>query len=153
METAAFLAACGSIFALAFFHFWSAIPAGIALNLSPVLVILIVVASYMTGAAVILFLGGPIRARFMRRFEARMPEQDTAIYRIWQRWGVQGFGLLAPITLGSQLAAIFGLALQMDVRRLFISMLIGAIVWSVIIMLAVQLGIAGVEQVVTSPAS
>ena len=45
------LPAIASIFGLAFFYFWPAIPAGLALGLSPLIVIATTSLSYMSGSA------------------------------------------------------------------------------------------------------
>ena len=51
----------GAIFGWAFFSFWSAIPAGMALGLAPVPVALTVTGSYAAGAALVLLAGAPLR--------------------------------------------------------------------------------------------
>lgn len=135
------LAAIASIFGLSFFHFWSAIPAGLTLGLAPVLVIFTVCVSYALGAALVLFFGERARDWVQRRWNIQPPAGDSRIVRIWERWGVIGFGLIAPMTLGAQLGAMIGLMLGAEARRLFVWMMIGAIVWAVGITIAILLGV------------
>ncbi|QPC84698.1 small multi-drug export protein [Phototrophicus methaneseepsis] len=141
-----FLAACGSIFALAFFHFWSAIPAGIALGLPPLVVMLVVIASYVTACALVLFVGGRLRTWIQNRWNITALNENSRIYRIWERWGVIGFSLLAPMTLGAQVSALLGLTLNAEPRKLFLWLTIGAIVWAVVLTIGVTLGAIGLQQ-------
>ncbi|MCA9896050.1 MAG: hypothetical protein KC615_23860, partial [Anaerolineae bacterium] len=110
------LPAIAGIFALAFFYFWSAIPAGLALGLSPLLVIAVTTISYVAGVAIVLLPGERIRAWVMRRWGRKSDDEQPngRMQRIWDRYGVVGLGLLAPMTLGAQLGAILGITLNAD---------------------------------------
>ena len=55
-----------SIFALAFFYFWPAIPAGLALGLPPLLVIITTSLSYACGVVVVTLLGERVRGWVIR---------------------------------------------------------------------------------------
>jgi hypothetical protein len=149
MDILPFLAACASIFALAFFHFWSAIPAGLALGLPPVVVILVVISSYVTACALVIFVGGRIRTWIQNRWKGASLDENSRLLRSWERWGVVGFGLLAPMTLGAQLGAIIGLTLNAEPRRLFLWLSLGAVVWAVLLTFGVTLGAIGVQNAVT----
>ena len=137
-----------SIFALAFFYFWPAIPAGLALGLSPPLVILTTSLSYAAGAAVVTLLGERVRAWVMRRL-GRKPEANpnSLIRRIWDQYGLVGLGLLAPMTVGAQIGAAVGLALNGKPCRLFLALALGGLVWSIALTAAVSLGALGVNAV------
>ncbi len=143
------LPAMGGIFGLAFFSFWSAIPAGLVLGLSPLVIIAVTTLSYLTGILVVLLPGERIRAWVIKRWgsEDRQSSLDanSRLYRIWQRFGVVGFGLLAPMTLGAQLGTIVGLSLNIQPRRLFLWMAIGAVSWSVVLTLLISLGVLSVQ--------
>jgi hypothetical protein len=140
------IAKCASIFALAFFSFWPAIPAGLALGLSPLTVIATTTLSYASGVGVIVFFGGSIRAWFVRRFQQQGAESAQGrLQRIWQRYGMVGLGLAAPMTVGAQIGAVFGIALNASPRRLFLAMTLGALAWSIGLTLACVLGLIGVQ--------
>jgi hypothetical protein len=136
------LPAAISTFGLAFFYFIGAIPAGVGLGLSPVLAAIIAWLSYTAGVALVALGGAPLRAWLMRRFKFR-PEQHTTslIGRVWQRYGLLGLSLLAPVTVGAQLGALIGVALGVPPRRLVIGLSLGVIVWCIGIGLAITLGL------------
>lgn len=135
-----------SIFALAWFTFWPAIPAGLALGLSPIVVIATTTISYISGVAVVMLVGGRLREWLMNRFrKGSASKPDSRIQQIWQRFGVIGLGLAAPMTVGAQIGAILGLVLNAGRWRLFIWMSIGALVWSIGLTAAILLGLLGVH--------
>jgi F0F1-type ATP synthase assembly protein I len=142
--------ALGTIFGWAFLSFWSAIPAGIALPVSPISVALTVTISYGCGAALVARAGAPLRARIARRLKPTSPDNPPAnraaraILRAWQRYGLIGLALLAPITVGAQLGAVIGLSLGAKPLRLVVAMTLGAALWSAGITLAVVAGLLAV---------
>lgn len=137
-----------SIFALAFFYFWPAIPAGLALGLSPIIVILTTSLSYACGAAVVTLLGERVRAWVMKRLGNKAEvKSDSFLRRVWDKYGMVGLGLLAPMTVGAQIGAAIGLALNGKPRNLFIALSLGGLVWSIALTAAVSLGILGVNAI------
>lgn len=143
------LPALASTFALAFFSFWSAIPLGLALGLSPLAVIVTTTLSYASGAALVAFVGGRFRDWAARRLGQRgIANPEGRMMRVWQRWGIWGLGLAAPMTLGAQLGAALGLALNAPPRRLFAALALGALVWSAILTVLFSLGLLGAQAVV-----
>jgi hypothetical protein len=137
-----------SIFALAFFSFWPAIPAGLALGLAPVTVIVTTTLSYSTGAALVALFGGPIRDWIMKRIGDRSAlASQGRLRQIWDRFGIIGLGLAAPLTVGAQIGAAIGLALNAPPRRLFLWMALGGLVWSIALTALVSLGVLGVQSV------
>ncbi|HEX2618510.1 MAG TPA: hypothetical protein VHL11_00150 [Phototrophicaceae bacterium] len=142
------LSKCASIFALAFFSFWPAIPAGLALGLSPLTVITVTTLSYSSGVGIVLFFGGGIRARIMKRLnQGSFTSSDGRLRRIWERFGITGLGLAAPMTVGAQIGAAFGIVLNASPRRLYLAMSLGALAWSVALTAACVLGIIGIHAV------
>lgn len=136
-----------SVFGLAFFSFWAAITLGLGLGLSPVVVIVTTTLSYALGVVLIVWIGGPIRERVMRRFnQSQTPFEETRIGRIWERYGIIGLGLAAPMTVGAQIGAAIGITLKAEPRRLFLAMTGGALAWSSGLTAAVSLGVLAVSQ-------
>ncbi len=133
-----------SIFAVAFFTFWPAIPAGLALGLSPVVVIFTTTLSYICGVALVLMPGERLRGWVTRRWGSQT-EKPGLIRRVWSRYGTIGLGLLAPMTVGAQIGAVLGLSSNAAPRRLFIWMALGALGWSVLLTTAVLLGVVGAQ--------
>lgn len=146
------LARVGSIFVLSFFSFWTAIPAGLALGLGPLAVIVTTSASYATGVALVTLVGSRARTWFERRLlRGRPPAADGRLGGLWRRYGLWGLALAAPMTTGAQLGALLGLTLNLKPRRLFVGMTLGAVLWSSVLTGAVRLGVAGIQQVLPAP--
>lgn len=139
-----------SIFSLAFFSFWPAMPAGIALGLHPLVVIATTTLSYASGALLMLLLGDRLRAAW-RRFRGRdaepaetpLPAPDTLLRRAWRRFGAAGLGLLAPMTVGSQTGALVGMALNIRRWVILVWMVLGALVWSILLTIGALAGLVG----------
>ncbi|MCC7208446.1 MAG: small multi-drug export protein [Anaerolineae bacterium] len=146
MEVAALLAKLGGVFALAFFSFWAAISMGVALGISPVVVGVIVWISYAAGVLLVVALGEPLRARLMKRFGGKVAASaDSPIRRAWDRYGLLGLCLLAPVTTGSQIGTAVALALGAPSRRLLVWMGVGAALWAVALTTVVALGLSAVR--------
>lgn len=151
------LAPLAAIFGWAFFSFWSAIPAGLALGVAPVPVVLTVTASYASGAALVLLVGAPLRQRIRRQLDASTAPQSTntadpsekppakrmvgLVRRAWARYGLLGLGLLAPMTVGSQVATVLGLSLGVRAWPLLLALTLGALAWAIPLTLAFGLGL------------
>jgi hypothetical protein len=134
--------AVASVFGLAFFWFVGAIPAGIALALPPVVAGLTAWAAYSAGALLIVLAGAPLRTWLLRRFNVSLAHDSTKLFwRVWDRYALTGLALLAPVTLGSQLGALLGLALGVPPRALLIALTLGALVWAALITLVTVLGV------------
>lgn len=137
-----------SVFALAFFSFWPAIIAGMALGLPPLLVIATTTASYACGAALVTLLGGRARDWVLKRLGRETTlDPDSIVGKVWKSFGVIGLGLAAPMTLGAQLGAAVAVALDAPPRQVFLWMTIGGLVWSMLLTALVSLGVLGAQAV------
>ncbi len=134
-----------SVYGLAFFSFWPAMPAGLALGLDPILVVCTTTLSYVSGVLLMLLFGRGVRAWWQRRFGGKVAAGAPGgpLDRLWRRYGMVGLGLLAPMTIGAQTGAILGLVLNARPRHVLLWMSLGALGWSVLITLAVSLGLLG----------
>jgi len=110
-------------------HFLSAIPGGVmTLGLPPWLSTLAAYAGYVAIAAVTLALGTKARDWVVQRFKLSLtPDPSKFFWRVWQRWGVAGLGLLAPFTCGPYIAAIIAVALGSKPRNVLFWIAIGCI--------------------------
>jgi uncharacterized membrane protein len=136
------IAALASVFGIAFFSLWASIPAGLALNLHPLAVILTAALSYAAGVGLIVLVGQPVRDRILRRFGGSATSNpNTPIRRAWDRYGLIGLSLLAPVTTGAQIGAIIGMSLNAEPRRLFLLMSLGGLLWAALFGIAIALGI------------
>ena len=141
------IAALISVFGIAFLYFWASIPAGIAQDLSPVLVVAIASISYACGVGLVVLAGQPVRDWIMKRFGgSSTTNPNSTIRRIWNRYGLIGLALLAPVTVGAQIGAVIGISLNAPPRRLFVLMSLGGLLWGIIIAVLVSLGVAAVQR-------
>lgn len=138
--------AVASTFTLAFFYFIGAVPAGTALGLPPFAAALTAWASYSCGVALVAFGGTPLRNWLIRRFRLSLdPDPTKLFWRAWARYGMPGLALLAPVTLGSQMGALIGLALGTKPLPLVGWMAVGGALWSGAIALVVTLGLGTIQ--------
>ncbi len=140
------LAGLVSVFGIAFIYFWAAIPAGLAQGISPLIVGATAAISYACGVGLVVVAGQPVREWIMRRLGGKSASSpESAIRRIWDRYGLIGLALIAPMTTGAQIGAIIGISLNAPPRRLFLLMSLGGLLWAVVITAAFALGIAAVS--------
>jgi membrane protein YqaA with SNARE-associated domain len=122
-----------TIFALGVAELWAAAPAGVVMRLQPLLVCLVAATGAISGGTVVLLLGERVRVwiKKRRRFE-NVAKQQGLVYRVWQRYGVIGWGLLSPLLVGSPLGAALGLVLGAPARPLLIWLSVGSVLWSAV---------------------
>jgi uncharacterized membrane protein len=134
------------VFALAFFSFSYAVPVGLALGLGPVLIAITAWASYTSGVVLAILLGDPLRKRLLARFGGKLTgNPKNLVWRVWERYGLIGLSLLAPMTTGAQIGAILGLSLGVPPRRLMIGLTLGAALWSITITAAITFGLTALQ--------
>jgi len=122
-----------TVFGLGIGYFLAAIPAGIALKLSPEVAALSAWAGYTAIGAAMLLIGTPARQWVQQKFRlSTEPDAKKLFWRVWRRWGMPGLGLLAPVTCGPYFAALIGLALGEKPLRVILWVAGGAIPWSII---------------------
>jgi len=129
-----------SVFALAVVELWFAIPAGLALGLDPLVVWLCTVAGALLGVALVATGGDAVRQWFLRRRGREIVAGRGRVVRLWQRYGVIGWGLLSPLVVAAPMGTAIGLALGAPKRRLLLSMCCGVALWTTIVVLAGALG-------------
>jgi len=129
------------VFALGVAELWAAAPAGVVMRLHPLLVCLVAAAGAALGGATVVLLGEKVRIWIRKKRRGREIEKQSGfLYGIWQRYGVIGWGLLAPLLVGSPLGAALGLALGAPVKRLLPWLAGGSVLWSVVFSLLTVLG-------------
>jgi hypothetical protein len=138
-----------TIIALGAVELWAAIPAGLALKANPVVVGVAAAGGAMLGVLVVVLLGEHVRRWLAGRHRGERETGSRGLIRlIWDRYGVIGLGLFAPIVTGAPLGAALGLALGVPAGRLLFWMFAGIIIWSAVLTLVGVLGMAGYEAVV-----
>lgn len=117
---------------LGFAYFVAAIPAGIAAGVPVPLAALLAWAGYSAGAAVVLLAGTPLRDWLSRKFKiGERSNRPGIVRRVWDRWGLAGLGILAPVTLGPQAGSLLALALGSKPVPVFAAISLGVIPWCV----------------------
>jgi membrane protein DedA with SNARE-associated domain len=136
-----------SVIALATIELWAAIPAGLALGLNPFLVGLGSAVGAILGTLIVVLVGERLRNWLVRRYSSKKEKQKPGLIRkIWQRYGLIGLGLLAPLLTGAPLGAALGLSLGAQPWRLMVWMSLGIVFWAAILTTVGMLGLAGIEK-------
>ena len=129
-------------FGLGFLYFISAIPAGVALGMPVWAVAAVAWLGYSLGGAVILLLGVPAQEWLRKKWKISLsPDPTKLFWRIFERYGVIGLGLIAPITIGPQLTALLLLTLGIKPGKIFFAIALGAIPW-VLLFAGITLGVS-----------
>lgn len=129
-------------FGFGFLYFLGAIPAGTAAGAPLWLSAVSAWAGYSVGALVVLLAGAPLRDWLVRRLKIPV-QRDTSklIWRIWEKWGLAGLGLLAPVTIGPQAGSILALAVGERPIRVFVALSLGVVPWCILFSCLVGFGI------------
>lgn len=130
-----------TVFALGVAELWAAAPFGALMKLDPVLVCVVAALGAAAGGTVVILLGERVKAWLARRRQGeKMEKKQGLLYRVWLRYGVAGWGLLAPLLVGSPLGAALGLVLGAPPRRLLPWLAAGSVLWSVAFSVLTALG-------------
>jgi uncharacterized membrane protein YdjX (TVP38/TMEM64 family) len=123
---------------------WAAIPTGTALKLYPLLNGIASALGAIIGAAVVIFFGDRLRNGLLKK-KKKGEKNKGRIYRIWEKYGVIGLGMLSPLITGAPLGAAIGILLGASPRRLIIWISIGIVIWTIILTTISTLGFAGFQ--------
>lgn len=117
-----------TVAALASFEIYAAIPAGFAFGLSPWFILGASIAGGLASVFVAAFLGDKIM-NFMARYKkSKTPKPKTGlIYRIWERYGIIGLGLLGTMTVGAPISIAVGVGFKAPLQKLVIWCCLGVI--------------------------
>lgn len=126
---------------LGFLYFVAAIPAGVAAGSPLVLAALAAWGGYSLGGTVVLLAGTPLRNWITRKLKVDpRPDSSKLFCRIWERFGLWGLGLIAPVTIGPQATALVCLSLGETPRRIQLSISLGVLPWVIGFALATSCG-------------
>ncbi len=142
VEPAGVIAKLLTVFCLAMLELWAGISAGLALQLPPMVTGATAAAGALLGVLAVILLGEHVRAWLLQQHKGKGPGgNEKRIYRIWERYGVIGLGLLAPLLIGAPLGTALGLALGASPRRLLLWMSLGILAWSALLTFAGATGV------------
>jgi len=129
-------------FGLGFLYFLGAIPAGAAAGIGVWWAAVAAWAGYSAGAAVVLVAGKPVRNWLVAKLRIPVNRDPSKwIWKAWDRWGIVGLGLLAPVTIGPQAGACLALAVGSGPKAIFLSLSLGAVPWCILFSVLVKAGI------------
>ncbi len=123
-----------TVFVLGVVYYIAAIPTGVlVLKLPPAVAAICAWAGYTAIAAAMLVIGEPARRWIVKKFKiSAEPDPKKLFWRVWQRWGLPGLALLAPVTIGPYFAALIALALGEKPRRLMFWIAAGVVPWCIL---------------------
>lgn len=116
-----------TVAALASFEIYAAIPAGYVFGLSPWLILLASITGGLAGVFIAAFLGDKIRAFFDKGKKGEPKPKTGLIYRIWNKYGTIGVGLLGTITVGAPVSLAVGIGFKAPLQKLIMWCCIGII--------------------------
>lgn len=131
---------------LGIIELWAAIPAGTALKLHPLLNGLAAGLGAIIGALLVIILGDRLRNWLLKKKEKEQKNRGW-IYRIWEKYGVIGLGILSPLITGALLGAAIGISLGASPKRLILWMSVGIVIWTIVLTIISTLGFAVFETV------
>lgn len=118
-----------------------AIPAGVAAGAPAWSAAVAAGLGYVAGGAAVLAAGAPLRAWLVRTLKIPVQRDPSRlVWRIWERGGLWGLGLIAPVTIGPQAAAVIALAAGERAPRTLAAIAAGAVPWSVVLAVLTALG-------------
>jgi hypothetical protein len=137
-----------SVFALGMVGLWEGIPLGFVLGLPPFLTGLTSAMGSTVATLLAMLVGDRIRARLAAK-RAKGPPRDRLIDRVWRRYGIVGFGLVAPCLIGAPAGVALGLFLRAPSGRLLFWLIVGIGLWAVILTGAGVYGSEGIRRLIT----
>ncbi len=135
-----------TVFGLSIIELWAGIPAGFALNLNPVAIVAASSAGAIVSALLVMLAGEKIRGKILKwRYGENKDPKQGRLYRIWNKYGVVGLGLLSPLLFGALIGAAVGSLLGAQRWRLLVWMSVGIVVWSIGLTALGVAGLSGLE--------
>lgn len=129
-------------FGLGFFYFIASIPAGAAAGAWPWTAALAAWLGYSAGAGVVLLAGAPLRDWLVAKLGIPVVRDPRKlVWRVWERAGLAGLGLLAPVTIGPQAGAVVALAAGERPLRIFAAVSAGVLPWCIAFAVLTALGV------------
>jgi hypothetical protein len=125
---------------------WLAVPLGFTLELSPLNTAFFSSLGSITAAFIVTFSGSGLRIKFLKwRYRSDEVLKNSWMYKVWNKYGVIGLGLLSPLLFGAPLGAALGIILGARKNHLLSWMILGIILWGVGLTTAVYLGLITIK--------
>jgi len=86
------------VFGAGILELWAAIPLGLAINLNPVIIGIASAVGAIVAAFLVTAVGDSIREKVIKwRYGENKDLKDSRYYKIWNKYGVVGLGLISPL--------------------------------------------------------
>ena len=128
-----------STFALGALDLWVGIAGGLALGLPPLLSGIAATVGGLAGA-VLVALAGERLQRWLYGRGGWLSRRRKRIESVWERYGIYGVALQAPLITGAPLATLVALGLGAPARRLLFWMSVSLVIWGAALTGAVARG-------------
>ena len=133
-----------TVFFLAMFELWLAIPAGLALKVDQAPILILCIAGGIAGVGLIAFAGDRVRSFVLKTHKEQvLKKQKSWSMKIWDKYGLIGLGLTSPFLTGAPIGAALAIALGEKPQRVFLWFSLGVIIWSFIFL---KFTVIGVEE-------
>lgn len=131
-----------SIMSLGAVFFWGGFPAALAFKFHVLTAGLLTAVGAEIAVLLVLLMGRPIQAYLLRKFPAWLEKtRNGKAGAIFQKYGMPGLGLMAPVMPGAPQAALIGLALSARPGQIFLWVTAGIVMWAVIVTVGLSLGL------------
>ncbi|MEO6489893.1 MAG: small multi-drug export protein [Ferruginibacter sp.] len=108
-----------TVFALATFEIYAAIPAGFAFGLSPWTIFFASLFGGIAGVFVAAFLGDKIRAKIYKNKPQKIKKDNhPMVHKLWHKYGIIGLGFLGTVAVGAPISIAVGVGLNANIRKL-----------------------------------
>lgn len=134
------------VFGASILELWAGIPLGLVFGINPIITGAAAALGAISAAIIVSLLGDSIRDKFIKwRYGENNDLKSGNFYKIWNKYGIIGLGLISPLLFGAPIGAALGIALGAEKRPLLIWMSTGIVIWSIILTSAGYLGIMTFE--------
>lgn len=145
-----------TVFGSGMIGLWEGIPVGFVLQLPPLVTGAVSALGSTVATLLVVMLGEQVRARLVRAptaptapTEGSPARPERLIDRVWRRYGIIGFGLMAPCLTGAPIGVAIGLFLRAPTGRLLLWLVAGIVLWSILLTTAGAYGSEGIRRLVT----
>ncbi|MCO7121859.1 small multi-drug export protein [Ihubacter massiliensis] len=145
---------------IAVLELWAAIPAGFVFGLPPIIIAIVTIIGGILSSLLVVTIGGHVKNYIQNRRAAKYQQLSTSeqiemqqreskkkhrqhskIYQVWDKYGIIGLGLLAPVLTGALIGSTIAVSLGVPKQRIILWVSLGVIMWTVLLVTLAALGI------------
>jgi membrane protein DedA with SNARE-associated domain len=130
------------IFLIGMAGIYKAVPAGVILKISPILIYLMTVLGAVTTVILIYIFGSRIKGRILKKDNRkRLNKKKSRAKVLFEKYGVIGLAFFGIISMGPNFTALMGLIVISDQKKLLFWIIIGILIWTTIITIVAAVSI------------